>query len=103
VLVGNIKEMAAKVTESAQACGFFLVLTEQWLIHAGTPSASLPLTTTISSLLAVMAVGGLYYQTPYTNIVIIHLPMFISAHPLRWHLFLSYAGCVNIVPHVQYL
>ena len=66
---------------------------------------ALPLTTTTSSLLAMIAVGGLlYYQTSYINIIIIHLLMFISACPLRQHLFfLYYAGCVSTMPHVQHL
>jgi len=48
--------------------------------------------------------GLLYYQTSYINIIIIHLPIFISACPLRQHLFLLYyAGCMSIMPHVQHL
>jgi len=66
---------------------------------------SLLLTTTISSLLAAMAVGGLlYYQTSYINIIIIHLPTFISACSLRQYLFFFYyAGCVSTMPRVQHL
>ena len=47
--------------------------------------------------------GLLYYQTPYTNIIIIHLLMFISACPLRQYLFLSHTRYMSIVLHVQYL
>ena len=47
--------------------------------------------------------GLLYYQTSYINIVIIYLPMFISACPLRQYLFfLYYAGCVSTIPGVQH-